>query len=170
MPCFAFFSFTDGRKLGIIADNDRKYHLKQLSHRGYIVNQKERFKKTVAVTLFIIACGMALIWMVRKGPLDMSCKIYRTTGYSCSGCGTTRMVEALMRGRWYQAFRYNPFIALSIPMGILCYGIGAYRYIRYNAENDWVNNALIVYAVLLAAFGVIRNLPLLEWLLPTTIY
>lgn len=134
------------------------------------MNQRERLRKTIRFTMLIIAGGLAIAAFVMKGPLDMSCKLYQFTGYSCSGCGLTRMVKAIMHGQFYQAFRYNSFMFLSIPVIALFYVIGAYRYIKYHASNDWVMMAMIIYTVLLAVFGVIRNFPIFHWLLPTVIY
>ncbi len=128
---------------------------------------KERRKRLLLGTAGVLALCLMYVLFIEYGPLDKSCKLYKLTGFSCSGCGITRMGHAIVSGQFYQALRYNPFIFLSIPVIIGLYLFGAYRYIRYNSKNDWIIRALLIYAVLLFAFGIIRNVPIFHWLLPT---
>lgn len=133
------------------------------------MERKKRFMQVAFWTIVIILLSAIFCVIVAYGPFDISCNIYKLTGLSCSGCGITRMGRAMLHGQTYQAFRYNSFIFLSIPVGILLYFIASYRYIRYNSKNNWIIRALSIYAILLFAFGVIRNIPVFHWLLPTII-
>ncbi|MDO5294203.1 MAG: DUF2752 domain-containing protein [bacterium] len=133
------------------------------------MNKRKRAKKAALWTVALGVIAICMVKIILDGPLDTSCKMYRYTGFSCSGCGTTRMAESMFRGDFYQAFRFNPFIFLTLPIAAVFYVIIIVRYVKYNDTNDWMTRVLVIYAIALCAFGVIRNIPGLRWLLPTMV-
>ena len=58
------------------------------------------------------------------------CPVLHNTGLYCPGCGGRRMLKALLHGRIYQAFRYNPFLFISIPFVIVYYPVNMILFIR----------------------------------------
>jgi len=79
------------------------------------------------------------------------------------------MIKALIHGELYQAFRYNPFMFITIPF------IGTYiiynmiLYIRKGRLDKYFNQVFIVYVVLVLAWFIVRNMRGMEFLLPTVI-
>ncbi|NLK49903.1 MAG: DUF2752 domain-containing protein [Candidatus Cloacimonetes bacterium] len=44
------------------------------------------------------------------------CIIKNISGYNCPGCGTTRAVSAVLKGKFAAAYSYNPFIIIIFPL------------------------------------------------------
>lgn len=97
------------------------------------------------------------------------CAFHEMTGMYCTGCGGTRMVISIIKLQFYQAFRYNPFLFITLPFLI---GVGVYQsrlYIIKGKLSYWLDYFLIAYAVALAVFGIIRNFEIFKFLRPTVI-
>ncbi|MCM1300359.1 MAG: DUF2752 domain-containing protein [Alistipes senegalensis] len=43
------------------------------------------------------------------------CLFHRLTGWECPACGSQRAIYSLLHGRVGAAFRFNPFMIISIP-------------------------------------------------------
>lgn len=46
------------------------------------------------------------------------CPFYVLTGYQCPACGIQRAVHHLVHFDFIEAFRYNPFLVVSIPYAL----------------------------------------------------
>ena len=74
---------------------------------------------------FILAvCAAGWAWLVlhlgKSSELHMQlCWIKATTGIPCPACGTTRAVDALMHGHFWEAMQINPF---GFPVLLLMVG------------------------------------------------
>lgn len=44
------------------------------------------------------------------------CIIHRLTGYQCPGCGSQRMLHALLHGDIASAWSYNAFLLMMLPL------------------------------------------------------
>lgn len=99
----------------------------------------------------------------------LSCMVHSLTGFSCPTCGCTRMAIAILHGNIHQAFRYNPFVFITFPVVGIVTCISVYRYVFYGYLYKHIDKLMITYAIMLLAFGIIRNIPMFNWLLPTTI-
>ncbi len=70
-----------------------------------------------AVVLLCLIGGFVL-W--RFEPTDSrwhpKCLLHSWTGYHCPGCGTTRAMHSLLRGRFWDAVRYNPMLIIGGPI------------------------------------------------------
>ncbi len=44
------------------------------------------------------------------------CPVYALTGWKCPGCGSQRMLHALLSGEAGEAFHCNPFLLCMIPV------------------------------------------------------
>jgi len=98
------------------------------------------------------------------------CLIYSKTGFSCPTCGVTRMLtEIVTTFDLYQAFRYNPVMFVILPvLGILLI-VQSISYIKYGKFTRNYDRILSAIAFIIVAFGILRNIPMLYWLLPTKI-
>lgn len=95
--------------------------------------------------------------------LSVPCVFREATGFLCPGCGVTRFTLALLRGEVEQAFRYNPLIFALVPM----YALYALALKRKQPRAGSVMMAGMLTLTIL--FGVMRNIPLFDWLAPTVL-
>lgn len=87
----------------------------------------------------------------------------------CAGCGGTRMILALFRLDFYQAFRYNPFLFILFIL-VIIYGI--YVLICYIIRKKYFkinNTTLIILCCLAILFMILRNIEIFSFLKPTAI-
>lgn len=118
--------------------------------------QKERVLKAGAV-LLAAGCACAGIYLLRP-----PCLILEHTGFYCAGCGTQRMLTALLRGDIPGAFSHNPFMFLCLPLAVLYVLWEASRYVRGRGPLWQTKGARIAALAVLAlalAFTAVRNLP-----------
>lgn len=59
-------------------------------------------------------------WMPR-------CLFHELTGWQCPGCGAQRALHALLHGRLAEAWGYNPFIFIIVPLAVALGLIEAFR-------------------------------------------
>ncbi|HZE34001.1 MAG TPA: DUF2752 domain-containing protein [Actinoallomurus sp.] len=90
-----------------------------------------------------------------------TCPFYAVTGYYCPGCGSLRMIHALAHGHVAEAFGRNPLAFVTLPiLGYLWarWTVAARRGRPLQAKilQPW---AIIVFAVVIVVFWVLRNLP-----------
>ncbi len=111
----------------------------------------------------LAAAGLAFAFAVdpEDAPI-LQCPTYRFLGVYCPGCGTTRLLHALLHLRVAEAFGRNPLIFLLLPF--LAYVVAA-AWLRFVAARPvlpvpdvprWLGWPLFA---LLVAFTVLRNLP-----------
>ncbi len=55
------------------------------------------------------------------------CTVYSLTGYKCPGCGSQRMLHALLHGDLGAAWHYNAFLLCAIPFIIFGAAVEAAR-------------------------------------------
>lgn len=97
------------------------------------------------------------------------CFFYKYLGIYCPGCGGTRMIKALFRLDFYQAFRYNPFIFCCLIFGIIYLVINIIlkllgKKLIIPKERDF-----IIFTILIISYFLIRNIPLFDFLIPTEV-
>ena len=86
------------------------------------------------------------------------CFLYQLTGYKCPGCGSQRMLHAVLHGDMAEAFRYNAFLVL-----VLCYfaaiAVGQMIYKRYRRLSDVLLSPPAAYTFLVCTFlwWILRN-------------
>jgi hypothetical protein len=89
-----------------------------------------------------------------------ACPIHQYLGILCPGCGATRALAALLRGRFVEALRLNPLFVLLLP-ALLALAIESYRRALRSGSFHWPQPpAAALYTTLAAAavFTVARNL------------
>lgn len=96
------------------------------------------------------------------------CPIKEITGFYCPGCGITRMLISLLHLDIYGAFRYNPLVFISLPIGL-------YLYIDYlikkeNSLYKKIPEKIWYFIVaIFVVYGIMRNIPFFSFLAPTNI-
>ena len=129
---------------------------------------------TIKGRMACLFCGclllifLGLLWI--RGYLPVSCLFYDLTGYYCPGCGSGRMVRAILSGNFLTAFAYNPVFFFLLPVTGL---YGVFRALEWAITSTvslgggkkeaafWILVMAFVWC-----FGVLRNLPGMEALAP----
>lgn len=129
---------------------------------------KKRLFKLVLWAGLILGIGLAYALFCRLTGLATPCPLHLATGLWCPGCGVTRMSLSLLRLDLMAAWRANPGLLLLSPVLALLGLRLAARYVRTGAvQLTGRENALVwCMAVLMLAYGVVRNLPALAFLAP----
>ncbi len=96
-----------------------------------------------------------------------TCPFLWLTGRYCPGCGGLRAVHDLVHGQVGAALSANLLVVLSIPVLAVLWLTwtrnqlsGKVSGLRFPAWSAWV------LALLVVAFGVLRNLPATSWAAP----
>ena len=106
--------------------------------------------------IIIFSLGILFVLFIKYN-IGIPCIFNKITGLYCPGCGMTRSVISLIKLNFYLAFRYNMLIILIIPVGIL------YLILKKNIPN-WIWCVLLLIVIL---FGILRNIPMFNFLAPT---
>ena len=124
------------------------------------------------IVLLLVGAGLLLFALFRLNPAEHSffprCFFHSVTGLECPGCGGQRAVHHLVHGRIATAFRCNALFVSLLP--VAAWYLTRFVIRRFTGRQlpapfhhhvwPWI------LAVLVVAFGVVRNLPGLEWLRP----
>ena len=117
--------------------------------------QKQR---VIRALLVLIAAAAMLVGIYLLRP---PCLILRATGLQCAGCGTQRMVTALLHGDLSGAWGYNPFMFLCLPLTGVYVLWEARRYVNRKPplyKTRAVQTAFLALLFLAMVFIVLRNL------------
>lgn len=104
------------------------------------------------VTLYGVADPATTVWMPK-------CIFHELTGWRCPGCGSQRLLHALLHGRLAEAWHYNAFIIIFIPVIGALVWVDAMRLKRpslYAAVyRPWL---FVAVAVAIVLWTVLRNM------------
>ncbi|AJS60643.1 hypothetical protein UB51_21745 [Paenibacillus sp. IHBB 10380] len=95
--------------------------------------------------------------------IDVPCVFHELTGFYCPGCGITRVTLSLLGLDFVQAFRYNPLVFIILPLYAM-YFVTKKKQMRVLS-----NGIMTVMLIVTLAFGLLRNIPIFDWLAPTAI-
>lgn len=93
------------------------------------------------------------------------CLLKMITGLDCPGCGGLRAMHQLLHGQVGAAFRLNPLLFLMLPLAVF-FGLRQLIYLCTGwlmAQPFKSPRWLGVFALIVVAFGVLRNLPWRSW-------
>lgn len=118
--------------------------------------------------------GAALLFFSGVGGAGIPCPVRQFTGFYCAGCGASRALRSLLHLQFYQAFRYNPALALLLPFIGVYIAARMFDYVKTGGNHiDRRLSFRLVWwvAVLLVVYSVVRNIPLFPFtlLVPTVI-
>ena len=79
-----------------------------------------KFDRRAIVAVVVAAVAIALLLFYALVDVDSGlmprCPIKALTGFECPGCGSQRMIHALLHGDFAGAWRQNPFLIVMIPV------------------------------------------------------
>ena len=128
------------------------------------INNQRLYKLLGAFSAFVL-----YYVLFRFKVLIINCPIRQIFHVYCPGCGVSRMLLALTKFKFKEAFSYNQlaFILLPFLSILLVDYIISYLYDKPNKIIDkiplWV---YILISIIIVAFGIIRNLPEFYYLTP----
>ena len=114
--------------------------------------------------LLVLGLALGAVLLLRPG-----CVIFEATGFYCAGCGTQRMLLALLGGEVALAARNNIFMLIFLPATALYLLVEAVRYVKEKpplCRSRWFWSVLCGVLVLAGVFTLLRNLPGFGWLAP----
>lgn len=104
--------------------------------------------------------------------MGLMCVFNKITGLYCPGCGMTRAVFSMMDLEFYQAFRYNIFSIMLLPV-LIIYFVGeiyGWLFSRKNPIDTKIPKLFwIIIVVLMLMYGILRNISMFYFLAPTII-
>lgn len=93
------------------------------------------------------------------------CLFKAQTGWDCPGCGGLRAAHQALHGHFAAAFALNPLLFVMVPLVLALLGAEAWR-ARTGRElfpDRWRTRSLWVLGTMMAAFGILRNVPPSLW-------
>lgn len=129
-------------------------------------------KKKITITILTIILILFYFFILTKWHITFVCPSYTIFHIYCPGCGTTRMIKSILTLNFYQAFRYNPLLFILSPF-ILILLID--KYIKWlKGNNNYLYKKInqkfwYICIVILVIYGIIRNIPTFDYLIPTII-
>ena len=130
-------------------------------------------KKRILKTIFFLILGILLLigyyFLNKKTGFYIPCAIHEFTGYNCPGCGLTRMIFALCQFKIKEAFGYNQFLFICLPILLFYFGYQIYLYIFDKKDKIFSkipNYMNIIFLIIVIAWGIIRNLSAFPFLRP----
>ncbi len=132
-----------------------------------LFKQNKRLQKVVLLFSFFL---LFIIYL--SSDFKVECPLYKITHLYCPGCGITRCLIELLHFHFYQAFRYNPYVFLLLPLIILYLLYQIYIWIMEKEDkvsNQIPRGILNFFIITLIIYGVIRNISYFSWLAPTVI-
>lgn len=120
---------------------------------------KKRAIKVAVISVILLVCGLCYGWLCMTTGVAVPCVFYKITGYSCPGCGVSRMCINLMKGNIPAAIRCNPALFFCLFPMIAVMTDCLIRYIKCGdgKPRKWQNTVLYALIVILLVHGVWRN-------------
>lgn len=125
-------------------------------------------KKKITITIIFLILLISYLYLGNKLNIYINCPIKEITGLYCPGCGITRMLQAILQLNFYQAFRYNPLLFISLPFFIF-FTIEGIITKKDPLYNKIPNKILITIIIIFIIYSILRNLPLFDFLAPTIV-
>jgi hypothetical protein len=130
----------------------------------------ERGRATTVVVwcgVAVVTAGAALLYWFNPAEHAFypRCFLKMFTGLDCPGCGGLRATHQLLHGHVREAFVLNPLFVIALPFALLFAARALWEKItrRKGARLMRPSTGVWLAAVVVIAFGVLRNLPWRAW-------
>ena len=132
--------------------------------------KKPRIIKVILISLLLLILITVWYFLSVKEIISIPCLFHKITGLHCPGCGMSRAIISLMHLNVYQAIRYNALVIILVP-GLIIYLIFKIKsYINNQPFQLKIPNYLIWLALIITIlYGILRNIPLFDFLKPTVV-
>lgn len=121
---------------------------------------RRRFKKTLLVAIAIVVVGISYLIFFHYTGYGIPCLINKIFNVNCPGCGITRMINEFASFNIKEAFKYNYFLFITLPLVILFILYIIYSWIRYGIikGKKIIIFLGIIYFILLIIWAIVRNI------------
>lgn len=116
--------------------------------------------------LLYVILPLGILIAISKGlnyfPIVVTCSIKDYTGWDCPGCGGQRAIDAIVKGKFKEAFYYNQLIYFYLGVLIYIYVLFVEYYILKNKEfmkRFGFSNAFAFFLIaVISFFFILRNI------------
>jgi peptidoglycan/LPS O-acetylase OafA/YrhL len=123
------------------------------------IENKKRLKNLFFVMVILLAIAVGYYFVCLNFPkFVIKCVFKEITGLRCPGCGVTRMLVSFMSLDFYEGFKYNIFLTITLPFVVYVIIYGCYVYITDRKWGKFFNTSCCVYVILLVLWGIVRNI------------
>lgn len=130
---------------------------------------KKRLLKVLVIILFLLSLLFGYYFLHQKTGFSIPCVFNELMGVNCPGCGITRMLFSLIRFDIVEAFEYNQFMFIVLPIFAIVLTHDLYIYI-VGKKNYWFKKIpkwiYITLLVLVFVWMILRNLPMFPYFRP----
>jgi hypothetical protein len=125
-------------------------------------------QKNLITASVILLIGIIYFIIIQLTEFRIPCVFQKLPGLACPGCGITSMINGLAHFNFKTAISENYVISAMIPIYATVYGVRLIFKPRCLQNSGWLFNTIVsVTLIALIVFGIVRNLPGMEFLLPT---
>lgn len=116
-------------------------------------------KRILNVTVLIILLILILLFSLKiLEIIDFKCIFRELFGIYCAGCGTTRMIKALLKLEFYKAFKYNPVMFIYFILFGIYFIYNSFIYIKENKIKKLNFFIVIILIIILFIYMLLRNI------------
>ena len=117
-----------------------------------------RRRRVLRIGLLVLVAGLAYAAFCAWTGWGIPCIFHLVTGLQCPGCGVSRMLLALLRLDFREAFRANPALLCMLPLLLLLGGRILWLYVHCGTlRSKDVDAAAGILCGVLLVFGAVRN-------------
>lgn len=115
--------------------------------------------RLVFILSAVVIVGIYTLFDPAESQLFPKCFFHELTGWQCPGCGSQRMIHALLQGDLTAAWHYNAFLLLMLPVIIFMIWLEFERKKRPELYIKFYSMPTILTAgVLVVAWFIVRNI------------
>lgn len=127
-----------------------------------------QYRKQLKTAGIVAALGLGYYILTQLTPFRIPCVFQKITGLACPGCGVTHFCMRLLQLDFFGAVRENLALAVLLPIWMGALLIRVIWHPRWLQKNSRGEKILLWGSIaVLLVFGVMRNLPGMEFLLPS---
>lgn len=123
-----------------------------------INNFKTRLRHLVLIFLVLTFISAIYLVIIYKTHFMIPCLFKKITGYSCPGCGITRLCLSILKFDFDSAKEYNLFLFYTLPFVLFLIIYSIIAYLKSIKFNNIINILCVIYVILLLIWGIIRNI------------
>lgn len=120
--------------------------------------RESRGKRLILMYLGIGAVCLALLILVKLDVVGLRCFFRDFTGLRCPGCGNTNGVLAVFSGDLLKPMEYNLLFYPEMALLIFILFYLPYLYVYDRPMSKFVSAVLVIFAIILIVWGIVRNI------------
>ena len=125
-------------------------------------------KKGLIIAGITVSLGIIYFILLKFTAFRLKCLFQLITGFACPGCGITSLINGLAHLELRSAISENYAVSILAPIYLVIYAVRIFFKPRCLQNNGKLFNVILwVTLALLVIFGITRNIPGFEFLLPS---